>query len=77
MKKPKKIGLEFEIDKKMKAKKLDLDIDVIGGEGPLTIAEEKALSDFFKQRKLMNVIKNKKMKRTKSSKVNKDSLATV
>ena len=27
----------------MKAKKLELDIDVIGGEGPLTDAEEKAL----------------------------------
>ena len=35
----------------MKVKKIELEVDVIGGEGGLTIAEEKALSDFFKQRK--------------------------
>ena len=31
--------------------KLQLDVDVIGDEGALTVAEEKALSDYFKQRK--------------------------
>ena len=31
----------------MKTKKLDLEIDTIGGIGSLTLAEEKALSDFF------------------------------
>jgi hypothetical protein len=31
--------------------KIELEVDVIGGEGALTAAEEKALSDFFKQRK--------------------------
>jgi hypothetical protein len=34
-----------------KMKKIELDVDFIGGESPLTLAEEKALSDFFKQRK--------------------------
>lgn len=38
----------------MKAKKLVLDVDFIGGESPLTVAEEKALSDFFKQKKLVS-----------------------
>ena len=33
------------------AKKIELEVDFIGGEGALTAAEEKALSDFFKQRK--------------------------
>lgn len=36
----------------MKTIKTELDVDFIGGHGPLTTAEEKALSDFFKQRKL-------------------------
>ena len=35
----------------MKTKKLDLEIDTIGGIGSLTLAEEKALSDFFKKKK--------------------------
>lgn len=35
----------------MKTKKIDLDVDYIGGQGSLTEAEEKALSEFFKQRK--------------------------
>jgi hypothetical protein len=32
-------------------KKIDLDVDFIGFVEPLTVAEEKALSDYFKQRK--------------------------
>lgn len=36
---------------KMKAKNIDLDVDYIGGQGSLTDVEEKALSEFFKQRK--------------------------
>lgn len=52
----------------MKAKKIVLDVDFIGGESPLTVAEEKALSDFFRQKKLVSrakkiVKKSKKMKR--------------
>lgn len=33
-------------------KKTELEVDFIGGEAPLTIEEENALSTFFKQRKL-------------------------
>jgi hypothetical protein len=33
----------------MKTTKLELDVDFIGGQTALTVAEEKALSDFFKQ----------------------------
>ena len=35
----------------MKKKTLDIDIDFLGGQGPLTVEEEKALSDFFRKRK--------------------------
>jgi len=35
----------------MKAQKIDLDVDYIGGQGPLTESDEKALSEFFKQSK--------------------------
>ena len=35
----------------MKTKKLDLEIDTIGGLSSLTLSEEKALSDFFKKKK--------------------------
>lgn len=37
----------------MKTKKIELDVDFIGGQGSLTKEEENALSDFFKQRKLV------------------------
>jgi hypothetical protein len=43
----------------MKAKKIELDIDFIGGLGPLTKEEEKALSDFFKAKKVMKENKRK------------------
>ncbi|WP_291102499.1 MULTISPECIES: hypothetical protein [unclassified Flavobacterium] len=36
-----------------KIKKIELEVDFIGGEVSLTIEEEKALSAFFKQRKLI------------------------
>ena len=62
---------------KTKAKRLELDIDIIGGEGSLTLVEEKALSDFFKQRKLVNLIKHKKIKRSRKPKVGKGSLVTA
>ncbi|MBG6112103.1 hypothetical protein H4V97_001101 [Flavobacterium sp. CG_23.5] len=35
----------------MKAKKSDIEIDTIGGLDSLTLAEEKALSDFFQKKK--------------------------
>lgn len=37
----------------MKTKKIELDVDFIGGQEPLTKEEEKALSEFFSKRKLM------------------------
>ena len=36
----------------MKRKKIELDVDFIGGQGRLTPAEEKALSEYIRQRKL-------------------------
>lgn len=36
-----------------KIKKIELEVDFIGGEVSLTIEEEKALSTFLKQRKLI------------------------
>ena len=50
----------------MKSKKTELDVDVIGGQGSLTPAEEKAISEFFKQRKLSSQ-KNKKTHRSKAA----------
>ena len=35
----------------MKTKKIDIEIDSIGGLSPLTSAEEKALHDFFQNKK--------------------------
>jgi len=54
----------------MKTKKLDLDVDFIGGQGPLTAMEEKALSEFFKQRKLTskNTFRNTKHRASKRRK---------
>lgn len=50
----------------MKSKKKELDVDVIGGQGSLTPAEEKAISEFIKQRKLSSQ-KNKKTHRSKAA----------
>ena len=35
----------------MKTKQIELNVDFIGGQTALTVAEEKALSDFFRQKK--------------------------
>ncbi len=43
----------------MKTTKFDLDDDFIGGQGSLTIDEEKALSDYFIQKKQLS--KNSKI----------------
>lgn len=48
----------------MKAKKIYFDVDFIGGQGSLTMEEEKALSNFFFERKLT---KNKTIKSKKNS----------
>ena len=55
----------------MKAKKIELDVDFIGGQGPLTSTEEKALSDFFKRRRVTSQrgIAEKKIRRVKRSKI--------
>ena len=55
----------------MKTKKIELDVDFIGGQGPLTIEEEKSLSVFFKQNKAsQNKTVNKKHKSVKHPNVN-------
>jgi hypothetical protein len=35
----------------MKTKKVELNVDIIGGQGSLTIAEEKVLTDYLKKHK--------------------------
>jgi hypothetical protein len=50
----------------MKTKKAELDVDFIGGQTALTAAEEKALSDFFKQRKISSSKTSFKQKRSSS-----------
>ena len=50
----------------MKTNKIDLDLDFIGGQGSLTAAEEKAISEFIRQRKLASQ-KNKKTHRSKAA----------
>lgn len=42
----------------MKNKSIELDVDFIGGQGPLTKVEEQAISEFIKAHKLLRV-KNK------------------
>jgi hypothetical protein len=51
----------------MKTKKIELDVDIIGGQRTLTVAEEKVLSDFFRKRKLTSN-KSINFKRSKSVK---------
>ena len=41
----------------MKRKSLELDVDFIGGQNPMTKEEEKALSEFFKVQKLLRLKK--------------------
>jgi hypothetical protein len=55
----------------MKTKKTELDVDFIGGQSRLTQAEEKALSDFFRQRKSTSTFSKVKQRlsTTKSKKV--------
>ncbi len=50
----------------MKTKKTELDVDFIGGQSSLTVAEEKALSDFFKQRKISSTTTKIKQRRSSS-----------
>jgi hypothetical protein len=41
----------------MKGKIVELDVDFIGGEGPLTKEEEKQIGEFIKSQKLLRVKK--------------------
>ena len=53
-----------------KEKKIELDVDFIGGERSLTKEDEQAISDFLKQRKLQSKTtqRAKKTRTTKRSK---------
>ncbi len=57
--------------KKLSDIELELDVDFIGGQDPLTKEDENALSNFFKQRKdergIVSKIRIKIPKRTKSN----------
>lgn len=57
----------------MKKKELEFDIDFIGEQTSLTVEEEKALSDFFKQKKdsLKLTEAKKVIRRTKTKTVTK------
>jgi outer membrane protein assembly factor BamE (lipoprotein component of BamABCDE complex) len=52
--------------KAIKHKKAALDVDFIGGEGTLTTEEEKALSAYFQQKKLVQKAADKKQGKTKA-----------
>jgi hypothetical protein len=52
----------------MKYKSKELDVDFIGGEDPMTNEEEKAISEFLKARKLLNINKQIKITRGKRQK---------
>ena len=41
----------------MKRKSTELDVDYIGGQDPMTNDEEKAISEFIKAHKLLNIKK--------------------
>lgn len=56
----------------MKTKKKELDVDYIGGEAPLTPAEEKALSEYFQKKKALK--KHEKIKSSKTKKIQSSNL---
>ncbi|MEP6645995.1 MAG: hypothetical protein ABJC12_02810 [Saprospiraceae bacterium] len=55
----------------MKRVKKELNVDYIGGEPPMTLAEEKELSKYFKKKKSndKSLVKKVKQKAEKKSKV--------
>ena len=54
-----------------KNKSTELDVDFIGGQGPLTKGEEQAISEFIKAQKLLRIKKQvRKTKTTVRTKVN-------
>lgn len=54
----------------MKKNKKELNVDYIGGEPPLTLAEEQELNEYFKKKK-SNATKSTKSKTSKSNKKSK------
>jgi len=48
----------------MKSKLKELDVDFIGGQGPLTKEEEQAISEFIKTQKLLRAKKQIRKTRT-------------
>ena len=61
----------------LKTRKIELDVDFIGGGVPLTVAEEKAISDYFAKRKAVTkkASETKKQLIARAEKSNKDYLA--
>jgi hypothetical protein len=52
----------------MKQKSLELDVDFIGGQEPMTHEEEKAISEFIRNYKLQNAEKQTHLKKSKTVK---------
>lgn len=59
----------------MKSKNIELDVDFIGGQGPLTKVEEIAISNYIKAQKAKNLKKQSTVKRT--NKITSRKKATV
>lgn len=57
----------------MKTRKKELDVDFIGGQESLTIAEEQALSEYFKKRKLTTA---KRLSKTVKRESNRSKVTT-
>ena len=53
---------------KYKNKSTELDVDFIGGQGPLTKSEEQAISEFIKAQKLLRTKKQDSKTKTTSRK---------
>ena len=58
----------------MKARKNELDVDFIGGEGPLTKEQEKLISDFIKSRKVKKKLTASKTQRKLATKTLKKKI---
>ena len=59
----------------MKSKNTELDVDFIGGQGTLTKAEETAISNYFKSRKVKNSRKQLSSKLRATTNSQKKALA--
>ncbi len=47
----------------MRTKKIELEVDFIGGQGSLTVEEQKAISDYLKQKKVASKKKSAQKER--------------